>query len=340
VVSRHYRIPAHDEPLGQGDIFLAVPVPLTLFDKRLIWDAATSSYRAVPVEGEFNRQMLFLTSIELKPAIVIDQSCDAPRAPRVILAPLYPFTPEGKQDDAQWKHISRMATSLADPTRFYLPDEPFCALGRHLAELDNKFDLPAPFVSTLIATGKRVLSLSTEALGFLQSRLGVLYSRHARDDYAWPSVADLQLKRAHLQKQIESKEGDIKGWRNKAEREETLPAEREQLQAKIAFHGPKLQETRQELDRCNDAIREQTETKQPVHQSATPAPLAVPDLPPLPAQGPVTEPRPASLGQPELIKTTPGEPPKSSVSVKEAEQPELCPSPPESTAPPASPPAP
>jgi hypothetical protein len=260
VVSRHYRVPAREEPLGQGDIFLAVPVPIQLFDRQLIWDAGSSTYRVVPVAGELEPDMLFITSIEVKPAIVIDQSCDAPRAPRVIFAPLFPFAPEGKED-AQWKHISRIATSLADPMRFYLPDEPSCGLGRHLAEFDNKFDLPGPFVSTLIQAGKRVLTLSAEALGFLQFRLGVMYSRYGRDDYSWPSVADLGLKRAHLSKQIESKEGEIKGWRNKLEKAETDAKERQQLQARIAIHEARVEDWRQDLERTNRAIKEQTEGK-------------------------------------------------------------------------------
>jgi hypothetical protein len=273
VVSRHYRIPSLEEPVGQGDIFLNVPVLVTLFDKHLIWDAESSTYRAEAIVGDFQSGMLLLSRIELKHAIVIDQSCDAPRATRVILAPLSPFTPEGKVD-SQWKHISREATSLADPTRFYLPDEPSCGLGRHLAEFENKFDLPGDFLLKLIQSGKRVLTLSPEALGFLQFRLGTMYSRYARDDYAWPSVADLKLKQAYLNKQIENKEGEIKGWKKQAEKEETSTDEKQRLQVRITLQQTKVEEWQKDLKRCVEVIREQ-EGSQPVAAESTPASAVV-----------------------------------------------------------------
>lgn len=263
MVSRHYRIPNHEEPIGQGDIFLNVPVPVTLFERQLVWDPDTTAYRAEAVEGDLAAGMHFLTRIEIKHAIVLDQSCDAPRATRILLAPLAPFTPEGKED-VQWKHISRLATSLADPTRFYLPDEPSCGLGRHLAEFENKCDLPGVFLRKLLTDGKRVLSLSQEALAFFQFRLGTLFSRLARDDYAWPSVADLELKQGYLSKQIEGKEGEIKGWRNKADKEDTPEGEKERLRARITIREREVGEMREDLARCAEAIREQEQPPAPV----------------------------------------------------------------------------
>ena len=70
-------------------------------------------------------------------------------------------------------------------------------------------------------------------------------------------MADIKLKQAHLTKQIESKEGEIKGWKNKAEKEETPADEKERFQARISLHQPKIEEWRQDLARCVEAIREQ-----------------------------------------------------------------------------------
>jgi hypothetical protein len=248
-----YRLPAPNEPISQGDIFRGVALITTLTDQHLVFDGEV--YRAEPVGGDLEERMLLLSQVTLVDAIVIDQSCDAPGGPQVLFAPLVSFTPDGK-GEAQWRHISRVATSLSDPTRFYLPDEPELDLGRHLAEFEGKFPLPLWQVEKDIRRGKRVATLSAEALAFLQFRLTAMYGRAAREDYAWPSLADLGLKHAHLLKQAESKAGEIKGWQKKAEQENTPPEEKQRLLVRIEVQDRRLQALKQEMERCAQVIEE------------------------------------------------------------------------------------
>jgi hypothetical protein len=225
-----------------------------LLGKHLVWDG--SRYLAEVIQGELQTGMKVISEITLTRALVIEQSCDSPLSLGVALAPLVSWQPEGKGED-QWKSISRMATSLANPTRFYLPDHPSLGPERYLAELGRKFFLPAPVMNDLIKAGKRIATLSPTTIAYLQFRLGVMYQRAAREDYDWPSVEDLKLKRGFLQKQIDSKEAELIGQRGKLE-QVLDEGEAERLKARIAVLEDVLRTLRPEFELCDNVLRDKT----------------------------------------------------------------------------------
>ncbi len=237
-----YRKPSPTDPISQGDIFKDIPNPVTPFDHHLV--ESNGAYRIESRSGDVRADMNFLSAVELVSAIVLTQSCDVPRAENILLAPLSSLNFDSGKPERHWAEIQKFATSLHQPTRFYLPDDPAIGLNRHLAEMSELFTLPRLELAGFALSGKRVASLADEGVSYLAFRFAMMIWRVARDDYAWPSKADLSLKKSYLERELSK-------WKNKIQQLEKLTNEQltqiEELQSA-------LDQLRIELDRTNDAI--------------------------------------------------------------------------------------
>ena len=141
--------------------------------------------------------------------ILLTQSCDALDSNRLVLAPLRPFAPKEKQPSQLWPQINGMANTLAVPTMIYVPDEPKFGFPRRYIDLGAPITVRREDVEQFTRIGKRKATLGPDGLGYLQFRLTLLFSRFARDDFAWPSRNDLDLKREHLEKVVENRKNQI-----------------------------------------------------------------------------------------------------------------------------------
>jgi hypothetical protein len=189
------------------------------------------SLRTSPVEpDQLTDRMVLLEQVAITPAIVISQSCDAERAPRLMLAPLSGFKLDEKEAEKKWKKISHAATSLGEPKNIYLPGNPALGISRSLADFGLAFTLPREFLVEVAKRGKRTASLSEHAVAFLQFRLGVLLTRLAQDDFAWPSKEDLEIRIQDLTEQIAKAE---KKTKKTADADKASGDERESLMADL-----------------------------------------------------------------------------------------------------------
>jgi len=227
--------------VSQGDIFVGVPIiGVSLSQLRQVVQEG-DGLRTIPVEpDQLAANMVLLEHVSTTNAIVISQSCDAERAPRLMLAPLTDFGLEEKNAIKKWRKISHTATSLGEPKNIYLPGNPTIGLSRSLADFGEAFTLPRDFLEELARRGKRIAGLSEQAIAYLQFRLAVLLTRVARDDFGWPSKDDLKIKVESLNEQIseaEKKKAKKIAEATKeagVERENRL-ADAEQLEAELAF---------------------------------------------------------------------------------------------------------
>jgi hypothetical protein len=195
-----YRQCPPEEPIAQGDIFRGIPIPLVQFDRSL--SSTGGGLQPLPVTGPITDATMFLAVAEITDAIVTTQSCDAPRANRILLAPMAPMSFPSNKPEKMWEEIQRLATSLQQPTGFYLPDFPDVQLSRQVVELSETFCLQRSELERFVSEGKRVASLSSEGVTYLSFRIAMMFWRAARDDDAWPSKADLQLKMSKLESTI------------------------------------------------------------------------------------------------------------------------------------------
>jgi hypothetical protein len=203
-VPRLYRVPSRSSPIAQGDIFVGIPCPVFACDHYLVESGgryALKDLTADPSDG-----MMVSARVSLVTAIVLTQSCDAPRALNILLAPLSPMDASAGR---RWSDIQRLATSLHQPTRVYLPDDPEIALDRQVAELSECFNLTRQELERYALGGKRIASFGDEGVAYLAFRVAMMFWRVARDDYAWPSRADLQLKYAELESSIKKKRAKL-----------------------------------------------------------------------------------------------------------------------------------
>lgn len=202
-----YRQTTNDETVSQGDIFENVPIVGVSLGSLFQAVADGDTLRAVPVEPDrLTAGMVLLEHIATTKAIVISQSCDAERVPRLMLAPLSAFKLEEKAAQKKWKKINHAATSLGEPKSVYLPGNPALGLARSLADFGEAFTLSREFLQGLARRGKRVAGLGDRAVSYLQFRLATLLTRVAQDDFAWPSREDLEIKIAALTEQVSAAE--------------------------------------------------------------------------------------------------------------------------------------
>lgn len=200
-VPKFYRSPKSGNPISQGDLFVGVPrigVSLQpLF--RGVQQADGNTYVAESLEpDQLSDGMHVIEQVKLTAAIVISQSCDAEHAPCLMLAPVTDFSVTGKGNESKWKKINYAATSLQETKLVYLPGNPTLQLQRSVANFSQAFTLPRLFLEKMEQKGMRKASLGKTAVEYLQFRLGVMLTRVAQDDYAWPSREDIELKIAYL----------------------------------------------------------------------------------------------------------------------------------------------
>ncbi len=200
-----YRRPKLDTAISQGDVFDGVPlIGVTIDLLRAIPDGA--GFRAERIEPDkLSDEMILFEQVGLTRAIVISQSCDAERAPQLMLAPVTPFELNEKTVDKKWKKISQAATSLSETKYVYLPGNPHLGLARSRANFGEAFTVPRSLLEELARRGKRIGGLGEKAVAYFQFRLAVMLTRVAQDDYAWPSGEDIGIKIAYLQEEIKDR---------------------------------------------------------------------------------------------------------------------------------------
>ncbi len=191
-----------------------------------------------PVEADqLYDGMYLIEQVVLTTAIVISQSCDAERAPSLMMAPVSGFAPDDRKASGKWKKINNAATSLNETKLVYLPGNPTLGLTRSTANFGDAFTVPRLLLEELEKKGKRKASLGEKAVAYLQFRFGVMLTRVAQDDYAWPSCEDIDLKiecfreeQGKVQKKLEKAKKDLQEAEASNAEEEMLDDFRAEVQ--------------------------------------------------------------------------------------------------------------
>jgi hypothetical protein len=141
---------------------------------------------------------------KLQWSIVVSNSCDIVQGEQVLLAPVEPAKLRAKNKQDMWLEISQLATSGGAPRRFYLPDHPEAKLERSQANLGDIFAVSTDYLDRCHAEVglRRILGLSAEGVRHLRWALANLFTRNAREDLDWPSLADLELKLEWLRSKV------------------------------------------------------------------------------------------------------------------------------------------
>jgi hypothetical protein len=251
-VSEFYREVKPEEDLSQGDIFADFPIPLTEFEPP-VYELCEDGerYQEREVQGELTQGMMFMTRIDVKPVILLSQSCDVFSARRLLLAPLRPF-PRTKASDL-WDKISKMGSHLLSIPRVYLADHPAWDMDRQYIDLESFFTSRREDVERFAKAGKRIGGLSSEGIGHIQFRLSLFLCRFARNDIIWPSLADLELKFQYLNDQV--KKGKDKIGSKQDQLSKAKPEEKGELEEELNWLIN--QQTRNEKDilLIDEAIR-------------------------------------------------------------------------------------
>lgn len=111
-------------------------------------------------------------------------------------------TRERRQRADEWLQISRAATGHAKS--FYLPANPLHKFARSEVDLTEMFAVEPSYVARCLAelNGQRLFGLTQEAARHLQRTIDLFFGRHPREDHAWPSREDLELKVSWLEYEI------------------------------------------------------------------------------------------------------------------------------------------
>jgi hypothetical protein len=206
---------ASTRDLEQGDILADVPrLHEGLEDNHIIingpksytWPAPESSVRS------FARSVRVVQRVdELDFALVVSSSCDNYRGTTaVMLAPVQSWEPRGKGPQERWSSIRNAATSPGSPKYFYLPKNDLCGFGRSQAQLGDFYLISHELLQKYVAMAgtRRVARLEEDAIRHLQWQLGVMLGRNPRDDFAWPSLEDLEVKEQALKESLEVRKND------------------------------------------------------------------------------------------------------------------------------------
>jgi hypothetical protein len=193
------------EDLDQGDILTDMIWPLPLNAASIMRRHRNTVEPAKPDEiAAFDTTVLRIQiKIDRATALVVSNSCDIAQGGTITFARVLPF-PETQDEDELWRKISGTATGTGAPKHFYLADDPHLGLQRSIAELHALQSVDWSFIDACLkhARARRVCGLSQEAVLHLRWKFGLVYSRNPRDDFAWASDADIELKRKHLEKEI------------------------------------------------------------------------------------------------------------------------------------------
>jgi hypothetical protein len=255
-VSRLYRQVAAEEPLAQGDIFHDIPAPDFSFNPLYRLVAGEGGvFREERVDGDVQQDMNIIATVDLVPAIVLDQSCDTLGVDRILLAPLVACDLDEKSPKEQWDYISKLGTSLHTPTRLYLADDPVLGFPRQYIDLGAKFVVSREDMEFFVKRGKRVATLSLKNLIYFQHRLAVVFSRVARDDIDWLSRADLVLKGEVLEAEVKKKRQGLESKEAALGKARTAK-EREDLEDDIDARKRVLQDVEYELSIAKKSLVE------------------------------------------------------------------------------------
>lgn len=104
----------------------------------------------------------------------------------------------------RWMAISRAATG-ANPKRFYLPADSDRGFVRSEAHLLLAQPVTASYLTKCLKelNTSRSFGLNGEAVRHLQYTIESFFGRNPRDDHAWPSREDLELKATWLELELE-----------------------------------------------------------------------------------------------------------------------------------------
>lgn len=196
--------------LNQGDVLSSLVVPLTpvalsltdtvggnkLTDPRKL-DAAGLA------KGQGENSLRVVLKTEVAPRVmVLSATCDNARGTTpLLLAEIREFKSTAEDGVVSWDEISAAATGTASPKFFYLPAEPkYSVEHRSEVQFSRIFSLSHDYIQRCVSLAgtQRLCGLTPEATRHLQWTLSVFLSRNAREDFDWPSNADLLLKREHL----------------------------------------------------------------------------------------------------------------------------------------------
>lgn len=272
-MGRTYRKPAASEALSQGDIFKKIPMPLLRFRHgvHLVFQG-DGIFREEPVLDGIQAGMGFLADVELVDAIVLEQSCDTLHGDQVLLAPLRECDfSKRKTPKEKWEYIKRIGTSLAEPARIYLTNDPDLDFPRRFIDLGSKFPLTPEDLQHFIEKGHRVAALTDRGLINLQYRLTVQLSRVARDDIDWLSEEDLDIKAQVLTEEVKSKTNALATKRGQLAKAKTNE-QKETLEADIEVTEEQRHHLEAELQVTNQAL---TRVRAEKEGQAAPRPTAV-----------------------------------------------------------------
>lgn len=209
-----YVYPDTAAPSLQGDILDDVSLASVSYSHKVI--QVDTRLEVEECSGLPQDDLAILANVRLVRAIVISQSCDV-GGDRVLVAPLSEFAPQGNQGRKKWREVQRAATSLHQPSRVYLPDDPRNVRPRSWIELGDAFTTSPEMIRDLVKAGKRIATLTEEGRSYLQFRVATMFARVGRDDYAWPSQDDLGFKKEYLDHEIVLAEEHAKQATSKGE---------------------------------------------------------------------------------------------------------------------------
>lgn len=243
-----YRARPPEGPLEQGDILVGVPRPiLGLVGVQLLRGTEGSlEVDQQPDDYAIQREDTAAMSFDVVDAIVLTQSCDAVRKTWILLAPIEPCDLSSKPVPRA-KAVQKLATGLGVVGSFYLPNLPPLKWTRRQALLDEAFTLPRDDLAMYVEQHGLVRAgLSSAGIEYLQHRIGLVFGRLARDDYAWRSVEDLGDHVAQLEAQI----GSTKGRLARASDEE----EKADLEAELELLAAEIDQTKQATSRVSQYV--------------------------------------------------------------------------------------
>jgi len=145
---------------------------------------------------------------------------DSPHAKQVRVATAQALAPEermGRQQAEDWLEVSRAATGHET---FYLPGSPPFRFKRSEADLNESFAVEPSFLGRCLSelNAERIFGLTHEAVRHLQRTFELFMARHPRDDHAWPSREDLELKLVWLSLEIDRGGDRVREYRAERDR--------------------------------------------------------------------------------------------------------------------------
>jgi hypothetical protein len=197
--------------LNQGDILISAPRLKHGLAENLCTMAGKKNFNwPVPPDQvtAFSGGLRVMQAVErVDYALVISNSCDnASGISPVVLAPIQPFTFAARDDTPgkKWMRVSAAATSTSSPKYFYLPASAEIGFPRSEAQLAELYLVTPSLLAKFIALGgtQRIGALSGEAVVHLQWQVGLIFGRNPREDLAWPSADDLELKLGWLDDEL------------------------------------------------------------------------------------------------------------------------------------------